>query len=60
MAQAPARKAPAPRRAESEVQRRPVEDFVQYCKEYAEERPERCALVCLGIGFVLGWKLKPW
>jgi cytochrome c-type biogenesis protein CcmH/NrfG len=22
--------------------------------------PEAAALWCLGIGFVLGWKLKPW
>jgi hypothetical protein len=24
------------------------------------ERPEVVALWCVGIGFVLGWKLKPW
>ena len=24
------------------------------------ERPEILALWCFGIGFVLGWKLKPW
>jgi hypothetical protein len=35
-------------------------DLVQYLKDYARERPEVVALWCLGIGFVLGWKLKPW
>ena len=27
---------------------------------YARERPEVVALWALGIGFVLGWKMKPW
>jgi hypothetical protein len=35
-------------------------DIVEYLKEYAREKPEVAALWCLGIGFVLGWKLKPW
>jgi hypothetical protein len=29
-------------------------------KEYSRERPEVVALWTFGIGFVLGWKLKPW
>lgn len=29
-------------------------------KRYAQERPDVVALWCLGIGFVLGWKMKPW
>jgi hypothetical protein len=29
-------------------------------KQYARERPEVVALWTFGIGFVLGWKLKPW
>ena len=41
-------------------QKQPVDDLVRYCKEYARERPEVCALWCFGVGFVLGWKLKPW
>ncbi len=40
--------------------KRPIDDLVKYCKEYAQERPEVCALWCFGVGFVLGWKLKPW
>ena len=27
---------------------------------YARERPGVVALWCVGLGFVLGWKLKPW
>jgi len=39
---------------------RPFEDFMTYLREYTRERPEVVALTCFGIGFVLGWKLKPW
>jgi hypothetical protein len=38
----------------------PFADLMQYLREYARERPEVMALTCFGIGFVLGWKLKPW
>jgi hypothetical protein len=41
-------------------QLRPVHDLTEYVREYAREKPEVVALWCLGIGFVLGWKLKPW
>jgi hypothetical protein len=37
-----------------------VEDLTEYFKKYARERPQTVALLCLGVGFVLGWKLKPW
>lgn len=36
------------------------QDVSQYLRQYAREQPEMAALWCLGIGFVLGWKLKPW
>jgi hypothetical protein len=39
---------------------RPLDDFMSYLREYTRERPEVVALTCFGIGFVLGWKLKPW
>jgi len=29
-------------------------------REYARSQPETVALWCIGIGFILGWKLKPW
>ena len=39
---------------------RPCSDSIEYFRQYARERPEVIALWCLGIGFVLGWKLKIW
>ena len=39
---------------------RPLDDLINYVREYTRERPEVVALTCFGIGFVLGWKLKPW
>jgi hypothetical protein len=38
----------------------PTADLMEYFQQYTRERPEVVALWCLGIGFVLGWKLKPW
>ena len=35
-------------------------DAVDRLKDYARENPTAVALWALGIGFVLGWKLKPW
>jgi hypothetical protein len=36
------------------------QDVMVYFREYARENPEMVALWSLGIGFILGWKLKPW
>ena len=33
---------------------------IECMKQYAQERPEVVTLWAFGIGFVLGWKLKPW
>jgi hypothetical protein len=33
---------------------------LEHFQEYGRERPGVVALWCLGIGFVLGWKLKLW
>lgn len=44
----------------STVRLHPQTDLIDYAKEYAREKPEVAALWCLGIGFILGWKLKPW
>lgn len=38
----------------------PIEDVMTYLREYARERPEVVALTCFAVGFILGWKLKPW
>lgn len=35
-------------------------DLRDYLKEYARDKPDVVALWCFGIGFVVGWKLKPW
>ena len=35
-------------------------DLIGYLREYARQQPETAAMWCLGIGFVLGWKMKPW
>ncbi|MHC5539717.1 hypothetical protein ACYOEI_15980 [Singulisphaera rosea] len=35
-------------------------DAVDRLKDYARENPTSFALWALGVGFVLGWKLKPW
>jgi hypothetical protein len=39
---------------------KPMDDFVDYLKTYARQRPGTAALWCFGVGFVVGWKLKPW
>jgi uncharacterized protein YijF (DUF1287 family) len=39
---------------------RPVEDLVQYVREYTRQRPETVAIACFAVGFILGWRLKPW
>lgn len=35
-------------------------DAAESLRIYAKKRPEVVAMWCLGVGFVLGWKLKPW
>ena len=35
-------------------------DAIECFQHYAKERPDVVAMCCLGVGFVLGWKLKPW
>lgn len=38
----------------------PVEDVCHYVEEYARRYPDRAAMWCFGLGFLVGWKLKPW
>lgn len=38
----------------------PTADIADYIKEYARQKPEVAAMWCFGIGFIVGWKLKPW
>ena len=35
-------------------------DIVEYLTDYARHNPGYAALCCIGVGFMLGWKLKPW
>jgi hypothetical protein len=35
-------------------------EVVESVKQYARDQPVSFALWAFGIGFVLGWKLKPW
>ena len=44
----------------SQTDLRPVEDLIQYVREYTRESPETVAIACLAVGFILGWRLKPW
>ena len=37
-----------------------VEDAMCRLRSYARENPTSFGLWAFGIGFVLGWKLKPW
>jgi hypothetical protein len=47
------------KKAEQEVAKA-TENAAEFFKDYARERPEVVALWMFGIGFILGWKLKPW
>ena len=35
-------------------------DALERVKQYARDEPVSFALWTFGIGFVLGWRLKPW
>ena len=35
-------------------------DILEYLTDCARHNPGYAALACIGVGFVLGWKLKPW
>jgi len=35
-------------------------DLIDSARRYIREQPESAVLWALGIGFVLGWRLKPW
>ncbi len=37
-----------------------VRSVVESLEDYAREEPLAFAAWALGIGFILGWKLKPW
>lgn len=47
-----------PRQIEGE--RHPGRDLLEYAKAYARDNPGVAALWCFGLGFIVGWRLKPW
>ncbi len=46
--------------ASSDEEFQPIPDLVSYAKQYARQKPDVAAMWCFGIGFALGWKIKPW
>ena len=53
-------KQPAVAAPDAAREMKPLEDAAAYIQEYAKQKPETVALACIGLGFVLGWKLKLW
>jgi hypothetical protein len=49
---------PSPYGASGQLQ--PKDDLIEYAMSYARQYPGTAALWCFGVGFILGWKLKPW
>lgn len=39
---------------------RVAQDAIERTKQYARDEPVTFGLIALGVGFVLGWRLKPW
>jgi len=50
----------APHFALPQTEMKLLEDLQAYFRAYARERPATVAVACLAVGFVLGWRLKPW
>jgi hypothetical protein len=48
-----------PSREREEREEEPRELF-DHLREFAQENPASAAMWAFGIGFVLGWRLKPW
>ena len=47
------------RQKDAEPELRPLHDLAAYLREYSAARPGILALAGLGVGFLLGWRLKP-
>jgi hypothetical protein len=43
--------------ANSVIKSEPVQDAVEWARDYARKNPEAGALWCFGIGFILAWKI---
>jgi len=51
---------PAEQSRNRNSQLQPTADVVDYLRQYARQKPDVAALWCLGIGIIIGWKIKPW
>ncbi len=51
---------PAAQLGNRNSQLQPTADVVDYLRQYARQKPDVAALWCLGIGIIIGWKIKPW
>lgn len=38
----------------------PAKDLLGLAKEYARDKPEVACAWAFGLGFIVGWKMKPW
>lgn len=47
-------------RIRTELRTETTKSALEHFREYGCERPGIVALWCFGVGFVLGWKIKPW
>jgi hypothetical protein len=54
------RKSPNETAMRMELREETTRSALEHFHEYGRDRPGVVALWCVGIGFVLGWKLKPW
>jgi len=37
----------------------PAKDLISLAKDYAKDKPDVAAMWALGLGIIIGWKLKP-
>jgi hypothetical protein len=37
-----------------------LESLLERARDFTREHPEQALVWAAGVGFVLGWKLKPW
>jgi hypothetical protein len=45
---------------QTESPREITQDIIDAMIRYGRDKPGSAAMICLGVGFALGWKLKPW
>ena len=50
----------SPTRHLSQDREKPEVQLMELARQYVRENPDGVAIGCFSIGFVLGWKLKPW